>query len=270
MKNALVYDLEINKAIPPAEDAERIEGVDYCDGWHDRGNMGISVIAAYDYAEERFRIFLEDNLKEFQELARIRFIVGFNSETFDDDVCAANAIAVATDYDLLRETYKAKGLDPYPEEYDKRYKGYGLNAMAAATLHTQKTGHGAQAPIDWQQGRKGSVIDYCLNDAMLTKKLFDRVLAGEPLVDPNKKFPIILQHPEKPQAQYLTYGQKVEALIKTRRSNGKRWLKRDIAEHIGRHKQTIMRYCQGEEPHDKNIREKIDQLYNQYVLDVKK
>lgn len=56
---ALVYDLEIINAVPGRE--KPIEGIKYCEGRHDHAGMGISVIGAFDYSTQRYRVFLEDN-----------------------------------------------------------------------------------------------------------------------------------------------------------------------------------------------------------------
>ena len=47
MANILIYDCEIAKAIQGRNET-RLEGVEYCDGWEDFGNMGISCICAFD------------------------------------------------------------------------------------------------------------------------------------------------------------------------------------------------------------------------------
>jgi hypothetical protein len=39
------------------------------------------------------------------------------------------------------------------------------------TFGLAKTGHGAMAPVWWQQGHHSKVIDYCLNDVWLEAKL---------------------------------------------------------------------------------------------------
>ena len=44
--------------------------------------------------------------------------------------------------------------------------------------------HGALAPVDWQRKKFGSVIDYCLNDIALTKRLFERIRLTGGLRDP--------------------------------------------------------------------------------------
>jgi hypothetical protein len=85
-------------------------------------------------------------------------------------------------YDLLREIWAASGLPP--EFNYKTHVGYGLDAMAAANLGARKTGTGALAPVQWQRGERGSVIDYCANDIALEKKLFDKIIADGILISP--------------------------------------------------------------------------------------
>src|SRR4030095_9778185 len=186
--NALVYDLEIIKAVPD-RNGQRIEGIEYCEGWSDHKNMGISVIGCYDYATERYRTFLKDNFEEFVELARCRpLMVSFNGIGFDNKVIDACGLAAAVTrhaegyYDILRELWIADGLGPeftYPTHI-----GYGLNEVATSNFGAKKTGHGATAPIQWQRGEYGKVIDYCLEDVRLTKRCFDRIRHGGGLRSP--------------------------------------------------------------------------------------
>lgn len=154
-------------------------GINYCKGWGDHAGMGISVIGVYDYVEKRSRVFLRDNFSEFVALANDRdLLVGFNSIPFDNKVLAACGVASFAEskcYDLLREIWKAAGLGP---NFSPRHAGYGLNDVCFKNFGIGKTGHGAKAPIDWQQGRYGSVIDYCLQDINLTRRLLDAVLDG--------------------------------------------------------------------------------------------
>jgi hypothetical protein len=188
----LIYDCEIVNAIPGKE--PKHPNITYCQGWTDYAGMGISVITAYSYPEDRYHVFLQDNLAEFQTLVQAHTeIVGFNSVSFDDNLCAAHGIIVKSTYDLLRESYRAMGLAPFPAQYTAAYGGCGLDAICQATLGLQKTGHGELAPGQWQRRKSGRVIDYCLNDTTLTKKLFDRVVAGLPLINPKTKQPITLR-----------------------------------------------------------------------------
>lgn len=181
----LIYDCEIIKAIPPKVAAMRLPDIEYCLGWEDLTGMGISVIGAYDYEEDRYRVFCEDNFDEFQALVEHHDrIVGFNSLKFDNRLCAANGLMVPDEksYDLLVEIWLAAGLGPhfvYPTHI-----GYGLDACAAANFAEHKTGNGALAPIHWQHGQTGKVIDYCLQDVRLTKRLLDLVLHNGNIINP--------------------------------------------------------------------------------------
>jgi hypothetical protein len=62
-----------------------------------------------------------------------------------------------------------------PEFAFPSHIGYSLGAVAFANMGIHKSGEGANAPIEWQRGNVGAVIDYCLNDVKITKRLFDRV-----------------------------------------------------------------------------------------------
>jgi hypothetical protein len=160
--------------------------------------MGISVIGVYDYQEDRYRTFCDDNKAEFIELQkRDPLCVGFNNIPFD------NAVITATDgwlapldsrcYDLLREIWIASGLDPTFNR--KTHGGVGLDAVCEKNFGTKKSGNGALAPVDWQRGKYGTVIDYCLNDIRLTKQLFDLVLSGKPVINPKTGAELMLRIP---------------------------------------------------------------------------
>ncbi|RQZ17261.1 hypothetical protein DIE15_12370 [Burkholderia sp. Bp9031] len=182
--NSLIYDIEIAKAILGRGET-RVDGIQYCDGWHDHAGMGISVIGAYDYAESRYRVFCRDNFEEFFALCADRApLVSFNGIGFDDKVLACESgftdgfFPDVTRYDLLAEIWRAAGLDP--TFGGNSHTGYGLDATCEVNFGIRKSGNGAHAPIAWQQGRIGEVIDYCINDIRLTKRLFDwAVIHGE-------------------------------------------------------------------------------------------
>ena len=158
------------------------------------------MIGAYDGLEDRFRVFLEDNFSEFQALVEDHGllgspIVGFNSVAFDDRLCAANNIQVQTDYDILRAVWAAAGLGP---DYDNdTHAGYSLDDILRANKLGQKSGHGAQAPIDWQQGRRGAVIDYCVQDANKEYRVLRKIIDQGFIVNP--KEPTTILHVDPPE-----------------------------------------------------------------------
>jgi hypothetical protein len=185
--NAMVYDIEIVKAIQ-GRNEERIPGIEYCAGWQDHANMGVSVIGVYDFVSHRYRVFCKDNFDEFFALAAQRSVlVSFNGVGFDNKVLrwipsGASFDLSASAYDILREIWVCLGLNP-DKFYWKTHGGLGLDAVCEANYLGKKSGHGALAPIQWQRGEIGAVIDYCLNDVKMTKDLFEACQAG-PIANP--------------------------------------------------------------------------------------
>ena len=198
--NALCYDLEIVKAIPGKEPIPT--EIECCEGWHDHAHMGISCLCAYDYVEDRYRVFMEDNLEDFFRLCSKReLLIGFNNIRFDNLVLNAHPFSLQMPiqdekcYDLLREVWVSAGLGPtfvYPS-----HLGYSLDAVCRRNNLGTKTGDGAMAPILWQRGNLGRVIDYCLNDIVLTKRLFDLAAAGSQIISPKDGRQLQLKHPLK-------------------------------------------------------------------------
>jgi len=181
----LVLDLEIKNCIlQKGEDP--IEGMTYCKGWGDHAGMGVSILVVYDYREKRYRTFMDDNQDEFKELIESgRIVVGFNQINFDNKVlkaCWDIDIPVEQNYDLLKVIWAA--VTKRNGGGKAMHKGYGLNDIAKANLGAQKTTSGANAPIWWQQGKIGAVIDYCINDVKLTKDLLDKVHEYGAIRDP--------------------------------------------------------------------------------------
>lgn len=186
MKKILVYDLEIENAVQDKRKGDAmLADIKYCDGWDDHKGMGITVIGAYDYAYHRYRVFLKDNFDDFVNLCRDRLAVSFNGIGFDNKVLQAVLRFSPTEarcYDVLREMWAAAGLPP--EFNYKTHGGLGLNTTAKVNFNLGKTDDGGLAPVEWQRGNHGRVIDYCLQDVKLTKMCFDRVVSNGGLRDP--------------------------------------------------------------------------------------
>mgnify|MGYP001241922441 CR=1 FL=1 len=185
--SVIVYDTEIKKAIQ-GRNEERLQGIEYCDGWRDFENMGISCLCAHDMASERQHVFLDDNLQLFSDLLDgTDIVVTFNGIGFDNRLLAANGIVVPPEknYDILAEAWTADGLDPTQFDF-RTHGGYGLDALASANGIGKKSGHGATAPVWYQQGKIGQLISYCLDDVMLTVELFRRIARGEALKHPKR------------------------------------------------------------------------------------
>ena len=160
--------------------------------------MGISCIGAYESTEDRYRVFCKDNFKEFQKLIDAAdIIIGFNLLSFDNPLCEAHSIIVPKErcYDILVEVWVAAGLGPtfrYPSHI-----GYGLGDICRVNFGMAKTGHGAIAPVQWQRGEIGAVIDYCLNDVRLTKRVLDTILNSGELKSPINGETLKIRKPEE-------------------------------------------------------------------------
>lgn len=172
MLNALAFDCEIMRLILD-RNRPNDPTLEYCAGWDDFAGMGLACVGAYDFVERRARVFWgESGFDAFSQLAASRdHIIGFNSSSFDDNLCKAHGIEITTTYDLLVEARLASG---QPAAYTKGVtrKGFGLNDLAELNWGLGKTGDGSRAPELWQRGRQWEVIDYCMTDVWLTCLLF--------------------------------------------------------------------------------------------------
>lgn len=190
----LIYDCEIIKAIrdPKKVDLAHIE---YCNGWDDYENMGISVIGVNYITEEGDVIFNHNNtlnrdlgIKAFQQgLDVADVLVGFNNQSFDDKLIKANGFTIPeriVNYDLLAEIWEGAGLGR--TFVYLTHAGFGLDAICKANGLGEKSGDGATAAVLWQKGKHQEVIDYCENDIRLTRKLFDLIQETGEIKDPRE------------------------------------------------------------------------------------
>lgn len=172
-------------------------------GWRDFCALDLSVGAYYDYKDGVVHWFDRETLEEMVALLvdRQPLMISYNGIGFDfalvgallwreavqhregsgqtyeraaraarlEDLCLSLNLLASQSYDILAEIWTA---DP------KRKFERGLNsldAILAANGLPPKTGHGAQAPRDWQDGQYARVMNYCQNDVLLTKRLFEHI-----------------------------------------------------------------------------------------------
>ena len=196
MKKILIYDCEIIKAIidPKKVDLAHIE---YCNGWDDYENMGISVIGVntiIDGMDKITNFNAAPNNEAMEQLNTFQYVlddtyalVGFNNQSFDDKLLKANGFVIpesVINYDLLAEIWEGAGLGRefvYPT-----HAGFGLDAICKANGLGEKSGDGANAAVLWQKGKHQEVIDYCENDIKLTRKLFDLIQETGEIKDPRE------------------------------------------------------------------------------------
>lgn len=127
--------------------------------------LGISVVAIYDYATDKGHVFTEKELNQlYPILENASYIIGYNSRSFDLPVLQAyypGSIEDFSQFDILDDIKAKIG------------KRVGLNDVAFATLNEKKTGHGLMAIDYYKEGKWDELKKYCLDDVMVTKKLLD-------------------------------------------------------------------------------------------------
>lgn len=174
----IIVDVEIKKAILGRNETA-IPGIEYCGGWRAFDTMGISCVCTYDINTHLSRVFLEEDLGALAVYLWKKATSGFNTKRFDNCLLKEHGIDIdeSIHYDMLEQLWIALGLNP--DKFNPHtHGGWGLDAVCQATLGIHKTGHGAAAPVWWQQGRHGKVIDYCLNDVWMEGQLLLHILQG--------------------------------------------------------------------------------------------
>ena len=131
----------------------------------EHAKLGVSVMALYNYANGEGMVFEEKDLqKSFPLLENASFVIGYNSNGFDLPVLQAyypGDVTKLSTFDLLEDIRLKIG------------RRLALNDVAFATLNKKKTGHGLMAIDYYKEGKIDLLKQYCLDDVMITKELFD-------------------------------------------------------------------------------------------------
>mgnify|MGYP001594597411 CR=1 FL=1 len=152
-RDIIVFDLETKK-----EFAEI--------GGRDRADLlGVSVLGAYSYNHDKYFVFEEHELPEFEKmLEKTGILVGYNIKHFDIPVLQPYMSISLTkiDYlDMIFDPTSGAGVRPK------------LNNLAQTTLGIAKSADGLQALRWYREGKIQEVKDYCLQDVKVTKELFE-------------------------------------------------------------------------------------------------
>ncbi|HEY1900735.1 MAG TPA: hypothetical protein VGG49_13185 [Steroidobacteraceae bacterium] len=187
----IVVDVEIEKAIPPYRGQVRHPDIQYCEGWRDFKGMGITVVCTYDLVTGLTGAWLKEDLQELQGYLTNRATAGFNTRRFDKPLLEEHGLQLNDElhYDMLEQIWVAQGLDP-DRFQPATHGGWGLDAVCGETLRINKTGDGAMAPIWWQRGQRGRVINYCLNDVWMEMSLLRHIVLHREVRRPNRRLDI--------------------------------------------------------------------------------
>lgn len=172
-------------------------------GWNNKPALGLSIGCYWSYARQRLVWFdtpsLEDTVRAL--VASEPYIVSFNGIGFDFVVmrgllrrqaevlfntgdpqqqaqaaelhalCDLFKLQVARSYDLLATIWES---DPA----GKRVRGVnGLDVLCQANGFGGKQGDSAAIPRTWQEGHVAHVVNHCGDDVLLTRDLFELVIA---------------------------------------------------------------------------------------------
>jgi DEAD/DEAH box helicase domain-containing protein len=142
-------------------------------GKNDPTLLDISVVCVYDSETNAYTSYLENELgKLWPILEKADIIIGYNSDHFD--------------IPLLNKYYpgdltKIKSIDLLKEIKDSSGRRFKLDHIAEGTLGINKSGHGLQAITWWKKGEIQKIIDYCIDDVKITKKLYEYALKNKKL-----------------------------------------------------------------------------------------
>jgi DEAD/DEAH box helicase domain-containing protein len=146
-------------------DLETLRLADEVGGWGNIHLMGLAVGVIYDRAADEFTEFFEGDVEALLEkLLSFDVVVGFNVRRFDYTVLSGytgfDFSAIPT-LDMLDDVYEILGFR------------LSLDHLATENLGAAKTGHGLEAVEWWRAGDRQRVIDYCRQDVILTRDLFE-------------------------------------------------------------------------------------------------
>lgn len=183
----VVFDLEIQKLIVPGKDKATAEDCDLVaagkavHGWSQAHTAGIASAVAYWAEKDRYFVY-GDRFDEHLDLASLiesaDRVVGYNHWTFDypllaastgrpiDELTDLDAPPGERDIDLLQMIWAGLGR----RDFDSLY---GLHKVSLGTLGPLggKNGSGEHAPVLYQEGRFGALLNYNLRDVELTAHL---------------------------------------------------------------------------------------------------
>jgi DEAD/DEAH box helicase domain-containing protein len=134
-------------------------------GANDHSLLKISVIGCYFYDTDEYKAFEEAEFAElWPRLEKADRLVGFNTISFDYPVInnyySGNLQKFPT-LDILVEIQKSLG---------RRIK---LEDVAQATIGEGKSGYGGQAVEWWKEGKIKEIKDYCIQDVLITRKVYE-------------------------------------------------------------------------------------------------
>ncbi len=156
MPNHIVLDLETQNLFSDVGGKDNV------------GKLLISVAGVFNYQDNKFLIFHEKEMKEFDDLLKkTDLIIGFNIRHFD--------LPVLQKY-VSVDLNKIPTLDIMVEVVDGIGHRVSLDDLASNTLGKKKSANGLLAVQYWREGRIDELKRYCLDDVRITRDLYEHGL----------------------------------------------------------------------------------------------
>ena len=171
-------------------------------GSADPAALDIAIVGIYDSETDSYSSYLAEELSPlWQILERTDLLIGFYSEHFD--------------LPLLNKYYpgdlsRIKHLDILKEIRKQYGRGMKLDQLAEGTLGRNKSGHGLEAIKWWKAGEVEKVREYCLDDALITKEIYDFAILNQKLIFKDgrelKEIPLSTADWETPSESKMTFS----------------------------------------------------------------
>lgn len=127
--------------------------------------LGITVLSLYDYAKQKNIVVTEKELPQiYPILENASYVIGYNIISFD--------LAVLQGY-YPGDVTQFHAFDLMDDIRNKIGRRLALNDLIAVTLEKKKTGHGLMAIDYYKEGKWDELKQYCADDVMVTKELFE-------------------------------------------------------------------------------------------------
>ncbi len=150
---SLVFDLETQRL------------ADEVGGWKHIAHMGLACAVTLDLGTGEVARYLEmDATRLADDLLAASLVVGFNVRRFDLAVLqpyTERPLAGVPVLDILEQIERALGFR------------VALNALGRGTLGRGKSAEGTQAVQWYREGRLEELFEYCLQDVLVTRDLYD-------------------------------------------------------------------------------------------------
>jgi DEAD/DEAH box helicase domain-containing protein len=149
----LFFDLETQRSIQEVGGRENLK------------LLRVSVAVTFSTATNEFKTYTEKDLAALiADLKSADRVIGFNLLNFDYPVLKAYTTERLSDLPTL---------DLLDDIYNKLGFRVGLDALASATLGTNKSADGLLAIRWFREGKLDELTAYCREDVVITKKLFE-------------------------------------------------------------------------------------------------